>query len=268
MILFKSENDIKGIEKAGKVVAEVLDEVASIIRHGLPVEDIEKLVRTIISDWNARAAFLNYQPPGMRLKFPYATCVSVNEEVVHGFPRGKVLKKGDLVKVDVGVELGGYYADAARTYVVEEFLSKEDEELFRAGLGALQKAVELCKPGNTTGTIGEMIWNYAHSKGFGVVTSYTGHGVGFEIHEDPEVPNFGKDGEGELLVEGMVIAIEPMLTHGSGDVRVKRDGWTVVTVEGKRAVHFEYTVAVTRGGGKVLTPWKCEMLQDARGEAM
>ncbi len=255
MIFFKSEKDIEGIARAGKIVAEVLNNVASIVKPGLKVEEIEKLAREVIAGHGARAAFLNYQPPGMRLRFPFATCVSVNEEVVHGFPQGKVLKKGDLLKVDVGVELGGYYADAARTYIVGEFDNSRDEELYNAGKEALFEAIKVAKPGNTVGTIGQIVSAVARKYGFGVVTSYTGHGVGFEIHEEPEVPNYGVDGEGELLVEGMVIAIEPMLTHGSGRVKVKRDGWTVVTVEGKKAVHFEHTVAVTADGGKILTPW-------------
>lgn len=235
------------MRQAGRIVAITLAELARRVRPGISTAQLEKWAVEVISKHNAIPSFKGYRG------YPRAICVSVNEEVVHGMPsRKRILREGDIVSIDVGVIYRGYHGDAAITVGVDG-ISEEARRLIEAAKGALEAGIAAARAGNRLGDVCWAIQHYAESRGYNVVREYTGHGIGREMHEDPQVPNFGQPGKGVLLKPGMTFALEPMLTMGTWEVKVLRDGWTVVTRDGALSAHFEHTIAVTDGEPEILT---------------
>ena len=236
------------VRRAGRVVREVLELVRGHVKPGATTLDLERVAEARITELGAKAAFKGYHG------FPCVLCTSVNHEVVHGIPSKKrILKEGDIVSVDCGAIVDGYYGDAAITVPVGEKIAPDTVRLLAATEKSLYAGIAAVKPGATLGDIGAAVQGVVEAEGFSVVRDFVGHGIGSHMHEDPQVPNFGEAGSGMRLKAGMVIAIEPMVNAGKPDVRVLRDGWTAVTNDGSMSAHFEHTVAVTDTGAKVLT---------------
>ena len=236
------------MRRAGKVVREVLELVRGHVKPGATTLDLERVAEARIQELGAKPAFKGYHG------FPCCLCTSINNEVVHGIPSKKrVLKEGDIVSVDCGAIIDGYYGDAAITIPVGEKISPDTARLLAATEKSLYAGISAVKPGATLGDIGAAVQSVVEAEGFSVVRDFVGHGIGSHMHEDPQVPNYGEAGSGMKLKAGMVIAIEPMVNAGKPDVRVLRDGWTAVTDDGSMSAHFEHTVAVTDTGAKVLT---------------
>ena len=246
MIFIKSAEELAKMRKAGRVVAQILNELSQKAKPGVSTEALDKAARKIISANNAQAAFLGYRG------YPKSICTSVNDEVVHGIPGQRILKNGDILSIDVGVFLDGYCADAALTVPVGK-VGKETKDLLEAGEQSLNSGIAKCLAANRLSDISSEIQVAAEARGFSVVRDLVGHGIGRSMHEEPQVPNFGKAGKGPLLKKGMVLALEPMLNEGTFDVKVLQDGWTVVTEDGKLSCHFEHSVAITGDGPEVLT---------------
>ena len=247
MIIIKSEEEIELMRISGKVTAFILKELESFIRPGISTADIDKFVESTITSNGMIPTFKGYGG------FPASACVSINEEVVHGIPdKKRILKEGDIVSVDVGSTYKGYVSDAARTYPVgtvsdtAKKLMDTTRESFFAGL-------EYCKVGNRLSDISHAIQVRAESDGFSVIRDFVGHGVGQNMHEDPQIPNYGKQGRGPRLAKGMVFAIEPMICEGTYDVETLSNDWTVVTLDGKLSAHYENTVVITDGEPQLLT---------------
>ena len=246
MIQYKSPREIEKMREAGKVVAEVLDLISENIRPGITTRALDKLAAEHFSKRNARAAFLGYQG------FPAHICVSIDDEVVHGIPGDRKLVEGQLVSVDVGSIAEGYYGDAARSFGVGD-VGPEIEKLLKVTEEALFKGINVCRVGNRLGDLSATIQSYVESFGFTVVRDLVGHGIGRQMHEEPQVPNFGVSGQGPRLREGMTIAIEPMVNTGGHEVSILDDGWTAVTLDGGLSAHFEHTIAITDGDARILT---------------
>lgn len=264
MITIKTQEDIKNLREGGRRLAAILVQLAAAAKPGVSSIDIDKLGQRLVEEAGDKPAFLGYRPEGVRVPYPASVCVSVNDEVVHGIPKPeKILQSGDVVAIDMGLIHKGLITDAAITIVVGEAADDVTDEqkqarvaaekLVKATKMALQKGIEAVKPGNTVGDIGYAIERYVKQFGYGQAEGLAGHGVGYKVHEDPYVPNTGELGEGEELLPGMVIAIEPMLNEGTSKVSFSRDSYTVRTKDGKRSAHFEHTVAVTDTGYLVLT---------------
>jgi len=252
MIKLKSAEDIEKLAAGGVILAGILDELEKKAEVGAVPKDLDQLSQDLIKQAGCVPAFLNYAP-GKHKPFPAALCVSVNQAVVHGLPSNIPLADGDVVGIDLGlIYEDKYYLDSARTVAVGE-VSEEAKELMAVTEKALKIGIEQAQVGKTTGDIGAAIQEYVEGRGFEVVRVLVGHGVGFDVHEDPKVPNFGTAGEGERLEEGLVIAIEPMVTIGSADIKQASDGWTIETTGGGLAAHEEHTVAITASGSRVLT---------------
>lgn len=247
-IIFKSSEEIELIRASGLLVAKTLAEIAKVIAPGMTTLALDKLAYEFIKDHKATPAFLNYNG------FPNSLCISPNEEVVHGFPSAYVIKEGDLISVDCGVILNNYFGDSAYTFSIGA-ISEEKQRLVEVTKKCLELGVEKAIVGCRVGDIGYAVQQHAESNGFGVVRELVGHGVGVELHEKPEVPNYGKRGVGTKLEEGMVIAIEPMINAGVAGVKFHQDGWTITTKDKKPSAHFEYTVAVKKGKADILTPF-------------
>jgi len=239
------------IEKACLIAAEVLDEIDEAIGEGISTYELDRLARSVISEKGAKPAFLGYRG------FPAAICASPNEVVVHGIPRKDViLKNGDIIGIDVGTFLDGYFGDTARSYKIGTVDAKT-EELLRVTRESLYAAIEKCKVGNRISDISHAVESYVTKYGFSPVRDFVGHGVGRNLHEEPSIPNFGKPGKGPRLKEGMVFAIEPMINMGTYAVEVdENDKWTVYTGDRQLSAHFEHTVAMVGGKGKILTRGK------------
>lgn len=236
------------MRRAGQVVSEVLELVRSRVKPGATTFDLEKAAQDRLNELGVKAAFKGYHG------FPCVLCTSVNSEVVHGIPSPKrVLKQGDIVSVDFGVVVDGYYGDAAITVPVGQKIDPKTDRLLKVTEQSLHAGIAAVKPGATLGDIGAAVQSVVEAEGFSVVRDFVGHGIGSKMHEDPQVPNFGEAGRGMKLKAGMVIAIEPMVNAGKPDVRVLRDGWTAVTDDGSMSAHFEHTVAVTDTGARILT---------------
>ncbi|MCD6087683.1 MAG: type I methionyl aminopeptidase [Candidatus Hydrothermae bacterium] len=247
MIIIKSDDEINGIREASRIVAEVLEYVKDRLIPGTSLAAIDRWIDEYIRKRGGSPTFLGYRG------FPKSSCISLNNEVVHGIPADKkVIKEGDLVKVDVGVTLNGYIGDAARTYIIGE-VSDRALELVRTTEEALYKGIDAAKPGNRLSDISHAIQVTAEAHGFSVVRELGGHGVGLKLHEDPIIPNFGKPGRGPVLKAGMVFALEPMLNMGGPEVKTLDDGWTVVTKDGSLSAHFEHTIAIREKGAEILT---------------
>ena len=247
MIIIKNSEQLALMKKAGRITAEALLAARDMIRPGISTKDIDKVIHDYIVKRDAVPSFLGYGG------FPASACVSVNDEVIHGIPSEKrILCEGDIVKIDVGARYRGYNGDSARTYPVGK-VSDEALKLISVTEGSFYEAMKFTKVGYRIGDIGHAVENFVISNGFTVVREYVGHGVGAELHEDPQIPNFGNAGRGARLYSGMTLAIEPMVNMGSSDVRVMRDGWTVKTLDGKLSAHYENSVLVTDSDPVILT---------------
>jgi methionyl aminopeptidase len=248
VIIKKSPEEIEKMAAAGAIQAAALDLVAGKIRAGVSTEELDAAAERFIRSQGATPTFKGYRG------FPGSICASPNSMVVHGIPGRYQLKRGDILSVDIGVTLDGWVADAARTFPVGE-VTPLAENLLSATERALHAGVEQCHKGNRMGDVSHAIQRVAERAGLSVVRSLVGHGVGKSMHEDPQVPNYGNPGKGPLLEEGMVIAIEPMTTAGRPSVRVAGDGWAIFSQDDSIAAHFEFTVAITGEGPRILTPW-------------
>ncbi len=249
-IRLKEKRDIEGIKRAGELVIRTLDMVEKEIRPGITTDYINTLVHEFTIRHGGIPAPLNYNG------FPKSVCVSVNEVICHGIPGDRVLEEGDIVNVDVTTRLRGYYADANKTYMVGR-VSKEAERIVNVAREALKRGLAQIRPGNTVGDIGWAIQHYAEKEmGCSVVREMVGHGVGFEFHEPPQIPHYGKKGHGIVLVPGMVFTVEPMINLGKKDLKILPDNWTAVTVDGSLSAQFEQTIVVTERGYESLTPYE------------
>ena len=247
MVHLKSREEIEKMRRAGEVVARVLLEIEELIKPGATTADLDLFAQTRTKELGAKPAFKGYHG------FPATLCVSVNEEVVHGIPSKKrILKEGDIVGVDFGVVLDGWFGDSAKTFAVGK-ITEDARKLLEITEKSLYLGIEQAKPGQNLFDIGHAVQNFVESHGYSVVREFVGHGIGKSLHEDPQVPNFGIRGKGMVLKPGMVIAIEPMINAGKPEVRVLSDGWTAVTVDKRLSAHFEHTVAITESGNEILT---------------
>jgi len=247
MIIIKSDSEIDLMRESGKVTGYILKELENVIKPGLSTADVNHFVEKTIRDAGMIPTFLGYGG------FPASACVSINEEVVHGIPdKKRILREGDIVSVDVGSTYKGYVSDAARTYAVGE-ISEEARHLIDATRDSFFAGLEFCKVGCRLSDISHAIQASAEGEGFSVIRDYVGHGVGQQMHEDPQIPNFGKAGRGPRLAKGMVFAIEPMICEGTYNVRTLSNDWTVVTLDGKLSAHYENTVVITDGEPELLT---------------
>jgi len=247
-IRLKEEEEIEGIRKAGRVALSTLDLVASHIKPGITTDDINAIVHDFTVQNGAIPAPLNYRG------FPKSVCVSVNEAICHGIPGERILKDGDIVNVDVTPILNGYYADANKTFFVGT-PGADALKIVTVARNCLREGMSAVRPGNRIGDIGWAIQTYAESQGCSVVREFVGHGVGFEFHEAPQVPHYGRQGEGILLIPGMVFTIEPMINLGKKDLNILSDNWTAVTRDGSLSAQFEQTILVTDTGFESLTPF-------------
>jgi len=246
-IVIRTPKEIAKMRRSGVALRGVLDSLKASIAPGMTTMDLEKLASAKIADAGAVAAFKGYHD------YPCVLCTSVNSEVVHGIPSAKrILREGDVVSIDCGLIIDGYYADSAITLPVGE-ISDAAQSLLDATERSLHAAIGAVKAGATLGDVGAAVQEVAESAGFSIVRDFVGHGIGTQMHEEPQIPNYGRRGQGIKLREGMVLAIEPMVNAGKPTVRVLEDGWTAVTVDGSLSAHFEHTVAVGSAGAEVLT---------------
>ena len=252
-ITIKTKEEIEILKEGGKILAEVLRELAKLAKLGVSTGFLDQKAREMILTSGAEPAFLNYHPTFMEKPYPASLCASLNNVVVHGLPSEKtILKDGDILKLDLGVKYKNLFTDAAITVGIGE-LTKEKQKLIDITKRALELAINEVKPGNHIGDIGFAIENYVESNGFYIIEILVGHGVGYEIHEEPNVPNYGKKGQGPILKPGMVLAIEPMVALKSKEVQLSKDGFGYETLGGSLSAHFEHSVAVTDEGNEVLT---------------
>jgi len=254
MIRLKKENDLRVLRTSGKILASVLRKLEEEVKEGIELIYLDKLARELIKKAGAKPAFLGYKPEGGTKPYPAAICTSVNEQIVHCLPSEYSLKQGDVLKIDFGVDYQEYITDAAVTVGVGELKGKA-KELVNITKEALEKAIEVCRSGNHIGDIGWMIEKTVKGVGFHVIKNLTGHGVGFELHEDPTIYNYGNRGEGIKLVPGLVLAIEPMVSVSSSRVMQKSDD-SYVTEDGSLSAHFEHTIAITESEPEILTRQK------------
>jgi methionyl aminopeptidase len=246
-IVIKTVKEVEKMRRAGGIVREVLHAVRTMVKPGVTTLDLEKVAETMIEKAGAKPAFKGYHG------FPCVLCTSLNDQVVHGIPSGKtVLREGDILSVDCGAVIDGYYGDSAITIPVGK-VAAGAQRLLDITQGSLERAIETVRPGATLGDVGAAVQEMVEAEGFSVVKEFVGHGIGTHMHEDPQIPNFGQRGRGVRLREGMVLAIEPMVNAGGDAVRVLKDGWTAVTEDGSLSAHFEHTVAVTKDGAAILT---------------
>lgn len=246
MIQIKSAQEIAAMRRACRITANALAAGRDAVRPGVTTAHIDTVIRRYIMSQGARPSFLGYGG------FPASACISVNDEVIHGIPGGRKLEEGDIVGIDVGACFGGFHGDTAATFPVGR-CGAEDLRLLDVTKRALEEGIAAARPENRIGDISCAVQRLVEAAGFSVVRDYVGHGVGRELHEDPEVPNYGRPGRGLRLTPGMTIAIEPMVNAGGWGVNVLQNGWTVVTDDGKRSAHFEHTVLITESGAEPLT---------------
>lgn len=246
MIIGKSKKELEKMRAAGRLVGQVLQELRTMAQPGLTTMEVDRAAEKMIRDAGALPTFKGYHG------FPYSICASVNEQVVHGFPSDYVLKDGDIFSIDCGVTLEGFVGDTATTVPVGA-VTDEVLKLIRVTDECLDFAIEQCRPGKHLGDIGFAVQQHAESHGYSVVRDYVGHGIGRRMHEDPQIPNYGKPGQGPKIRAGYVFAVEPMINLGTQYTKVLSDGWTVVTLDGKPSAHSEHTIAITEEGPEVLT---------------
>ena len=247
-IVRKSPTEIEKMRRSGQMVRQILNHVKTLVVPGATTMDLEKAAAKMIADLGAKPAFKGYYG------YPCVLCTSINEEIVHGIPSDKrLLNPGDIVSIDCGVVFDGYYGDAAITVPVGDTVTPALKKLLEVTEASLYKGIEQVKIGNTIGHVGAAIQKHVEAAGFSVVREFVGHGIGTKLHEAPQIPNFGKKGQGAELTEGMVLAIEPMVNTGRPEAKVLSDKWTAVTVDGSYSAHFEHCVAVTKQGPVILT---------------
>ncbi len=248
-IYYKTESEIRKIRESSLIVSNTLTEVAKAIKPGVSGAQLDKLAEDFIESAGAKPAFKGYRG------FPGTLCISVNAQVVHGIPGNYILKEGDIVSVDCGVVKDGFYGDSAYTFAVG-VISPDIEHLLKITKESLYKGIEAACGGNRIGDIGEAIQKFVESHNYGVVRELVGHGIGRSLHEAPDVPNYGRRGNGQKLKAGMVICIEPMINMGTKNVKQEADGWTMTTADGKPSAHFEHTIAITDGKALILTSFE------------
>jgi methionyl aminopeptidase len=246
MVILKLPEEIEKARASNKIVAEILNKIKEKVKPGIKTKDLNKLAEEIADKRGARPAFKGYRG------FPYALCTSVNEEVVHGMPSDRVLVEGDIIGLDFGIYYKGFFGDAAVTLPVGK-ISHNAARLIEATKKSLHEGIAQARTGNRLGAISAAVQNTVEASGFSVVRDYVGHGIGKNLHEDPQIPNFGKKDRGIELKSGMILAIEPMVNEKDYKVKVLQDGWTVVTVDGGLSAHFEHTVAITDDGPDILS---------------
>ena len=246
MIHIKSDRDITLMKKAGNIVRDTLNLVGSLVKPGVSTKYLDKKAEEYILNCGAIPSFKGYYG------FPATLCISINNEVIHGIPTDRIIKDGDIVSVDCGANICGFHADAARTFPCGN-ISEEASDLIKITEESFFQGFKYAKEGNRVGDISSAIQEYVESNGYSVVKAFTGHGIGRELHEAPEVPNFGKKGFGALLKKGMALAIEPMVNTGTEHIRVLDDNWTVVTQNGKLSAHYENTIIITLDGSEIIT---------------
>lgn len=246
MIIIKTPEEIKIMREGSKILATVLKEVEKLIKPGITTIELDRAAEALILKHGAKPAFKGYDD------FPYSLCASINEEVVHGLPSERILKEGDVIGLDLGVLYKGYNSDMAITMAVGE-VSFDTKRLIMVTKKALKRGIKKVRQGNTIGDIGNTIQRYIEDQGLGVVRDLCGHGIGKELHEDPKIPNFGARHKGEVLKEGMVICLEPMVTMGDWRLKKAKDGYGYATKDNSLTAHFEHTIAVTKNGARVLT---------------
>ncbi len=256
MIIKKTPEEIDKIAAAGEIHTRTMALLKSKVRPGVTTADLDAAAEAFIRSQGAEPAFKGYRG------FPGSICASPNSMVVHGIPGPYKLSRGDIISVDIGVVLDGWVADAARTFPVGP-VSPIASRLLRATEGSLFAAVDQCVAGNRLGDVSHAVQAHVEAEGFAVVRSLVGHGIGREMHEDPQIPNFGEPGTGPLLEEGMVLAVEPMVTAGRHAVRMGDDHWAIYTADGSLAAHFEFTIAITAEGPRICTPWHLDASQAA-----
>jgi methionyl aminopeptidase len=246
-IVIKTAKEVEKMRRAGEIVREVLEAVRAMVKPGVTTLELESVAEKLIEERGAKPAFKGYHG------FPCVLCTSLNDQVVHGIPSAKtVLREGDILSVDCGAVIDGYYGDSAITIPVGRVVPTT-QRLLDVTQKSLQRAIETVRPGAMLGDVGAAVQEMVEAEGFSVVKEFVGHGIGTRMHEDPQIPNFGQRGRGVRLREGMVLAIEPMVNAGGDAVRVLKDGWTAVTEDGSLSAHFEHTVAVTKDGAAILT---------------
>jgi methionyl aminopeptidase len=254
MVICKSTAELEKMHKAGLIVWDALEKMRGMVRPGLSTEELDEFAEAYTIEHRATPAFKGYRG------YPGSVCTSINQEVVHGIPSAsRKLREGDILSMDFGVDLEGYFADAAVTVAVGK-ISREREKLLRVTRESLERAIEKVRPGNRLGDVSSAVQQWVEKNGFSVVREFVGHGIGTKMHEEPQVPNYGTAGQGPRLQEGLVLAIEPMVNAGGPGVRVLDDEWTAVTADGSDSAHFEHTVAVTANG-----PWILTRPRDAAG---
>lgn len=251
-VFLKTEDEIELMRKANQLVSKTLAELAKSIKPGISTLSLDKIAEEYIRDHGAIPTFKNFPNP-FGSPFPASICTSVNDVVVHGIPSSKtILKEGDVISIDCGALLDGFNGDSCYTYCVGEVVD-EVNSLLRATKEALYKGIEVSVAGNYIGDIGSAVYNHCNSLGYGIVRELTGHGIGREMHEDPQIPNYGIRGNGQMLKAGMCIAIEPMVTLGNRSIYLMPDRWTIRTRDGKFAAHFEHTIVVRKGKAEILS---------------
>jgi methionyl aminopeptidase len=247
MIILKSPREVTMMREAGRMVAKTLDYLGSLVKVGVSTQDLDDAAVKMIASFNATASFKGYGG------YPASICASVNDTLIHGIPSKKViLKDGDLIKIDIGIQYNGYHADAARTYWVGN-VDNRIKQLVEVTTASFFEAFKVIRPGIQVGDISHTIQSYVEKHGYSLPEDYTGHGVGQNLHEDPQIPNFGRPGTGPILKAGMTLAIEPMVNLGKKETKVLADGWTVKTKDGQWCAHYENTVVITATGAEILT---------------
>ena len=246
MIICKSPAEIERLRRSGRMARGLLEELRERVQPGVSTSDLEKYIERRIAQLGARPAFKGYRG------YPCCLCASVNSEVIHGIPSERCLQRGDILSLDMGVVVDGYYGDSAITVPVGE-ISESTQRLLRVTQESLQLAIDQARLGNRLGDISATVQRHVEENGYSVVREFVGHGIGRQLHEEPQIPNFGQPGHGPVLKQGMVLAIEPMVNAGGPAVRVLADNWTAVTADGSLSAHFEHMVAVSRNGPDILT---------------
>jgi len=246
MVYKRSEDEINMISKSCQIVADTIDMLSEFVVPGVLISDLDKKAEKFIISQGARPAFKGY------MGFPSTLCISIEDAVVHGIPRDIELKEGQIVGIDCGAELNGYYGDHAKTFSIGK-ISNEKKKLMKITEESLYKGIEKAVPGNFVGDIGHAVQTHAESNGFSVVRELVGHGIGKNLHEEPQVPNYGVPSQGYKLHAGMCIAIEPMINIGGREIYTAKDGWTILTADGKASAHFEHTIAILEDGPKILS---------------
>jgi methionyl aminopeptidase len=251
VILLKGPDELAQMREAGRIVAEVLDEVEKAVRAGVTTDELDRLAEELTLSKGAKPAFKGYKPHG--LAYPKSLCVSINEEIVHGIPSARRIKPGDIVSLDFGVNYMGYFADSARTVPVGR-IGRRDQRLIEVTRAALYAGIEQARTGNRLSDIATAVQRVAETAGFSVVEEFAGHGIGRSLHEEPQVPNYFRPGmENPRLKEGMALAIEPMFNEGGPELKILANGWTAVTADGKRSAHFEHCIAICGDGPEILS---------------